>query len=395
MFRSSLIVILISILTGLLCVPCPAQEKPANSVPTVLGIEVADGGPSRFEVQRTEDGYCEIGPPPRRPDWKQPPDTPPLTRIRIRSALERDGVRIRIGAVFDDSQPADAPGPKYGTREQALASGFALEGATITFTEIEQFGFKPLVLKVVRYQPPSPPQSSAKVLPEVINKLTSIAVLDLQSDEPASHSYSMTLQNVGAKSIVALTLEFAQSHSETLEGGVKPIILPGATLKTFIGGFESSTPEMPRPTLVITTVLFDDHTYEGDVVAAAELAARSKGRQIQSSRCLRLLERIPDQPNEETIKAIPEIRVAVEQLRIDVDAAVVEQLQSEFPLLPKTNGKSWLADKVMDGLKAGRRMTIFGLNDLEQKRASDPNGFDAKQSLARLRERIARFAGPQ
>jgi hypothetical protein len=278
---------------------------------------------------------------------------------------------------------------------RALASGFALEGATITFSEIERFGFEPLALKIVRYQPQPLPESSAKVLPEVVNKLKSIAVLDLQSDEPASHSYSLTVQNVGAKSIVALALGFMESHTETMEGGVKPIILPGATLRTFITGFDSQTSEIPRPTLVITTVLFDDGAYEGDVLTAAELAARSKGRQIQSSRCLRLLERLSDQPDEETIRAIPEIKVAVEQLRIDVDASVVAQLQLQFPLLPKTKGKSWLADKVMDGLKAGRSMTIFGLNDLEQKRARDPNGFDLKQSLAKLRERIARFAGPQ
>lgn len=394
MFRSSLIVFVISILTGFWCVPCPAQEKPTSSAATVLGIEVVDGGP-RFQISGTEDGYWEIGPPPRRPDWKQPPDTPPLTRIRIRAALERDGVRIKIGAVLDDSQPANAPGPKYGAREQALASGFALEGATITFSETERFGFEPLVLKIVRYEPEPLPQSSAKLLPEVINELKSIAVLDLQSDEPASHSYSLTLQNVGAKSIVAFTLGFKQSHTESTEGGTKPILLPGATLKTFIGGFEGSMPETTRPTIVITTVLFDDGAYEGDMVTAAELAARSKGREIQSARCLRLLDRLTAQSTEETIKAIPEIRAAVEQLRIDVDATIVEQLQSQFPLLPKTNDKSWLADKVMDGLKHGRIMTIYGLNDLEHKHARDPNGFDLKQSLAKLRERIARFAGPQ
>jgi hypothetical protein len=394
MFQSSLIVFVISILTSFWCVPCQAQEKPASSAPTVLGIQVVHDGP-RLPLPVTEDGYCEIGPPPRRPDWMQPPDTPPLTRIRIRSALERDGVRIRIAAVLDDSQPANAPGPKYGAREQAMASGFGLEGATITFSETGRFGFEPLVLKIVRYAPDPMPQSSAKLLPEVINELKSIAVLDLQSAEPASQSYSLTMQNVGAKSIVAFALGFEQSHTETIEGGVKPILLPGATLKTFIGGFESSTSETPRPTLVITTVLFDDGAYEGDMVTAAELAARSKGRQIQSARCLRLVDRLVDQSPEEIIKAIPEIRTAVEQLRIDVDATIVEQLQSQFPLLPKANDKSWLADKIMDGLKAGRSMTIFGLNDLEQRRARDPNGFDLKQSLAKLRERIARFAGPQ
>jgi hypothetical protein len=49
----------------------------------------------------------------------------------------------------------------------------------------------------------------------------------------------------------------------------------------------------------------------------------------------------------------------------------------------------------MDGLKGGRRHALYLLNELEQKRAQNPEGFDLNQSLAVLRERIARFAGNQ
>ena len=146
---------------------------------------------------------------------------------------------------------------------------------------------------------------------------------------------------------------------------------------------------------MIGTVLFDDGSYEGDVVAAAEMAARSKGRQIQFSRCLQLLQGIPDQPAQETIRAIQEVKAAVEKLRIDVDATLVEGLQSQFPLLPKANGKEWLAEKTMDGLKGGRGHALYLLNELEQKRALNLEGFDLNQSLAALRERVARFAGNQ
>jgi hypothetical protein len=395
MFRSSLIVFVNSILIGLLCVTSPAQEKLPKSTLTDLGIEIVGGEhPSRFSVS-SEGGSIEIGPPPKRPDWKQPRDSMPLTRIRIRPVLDRNGVSIKIGAVFDDSQPVDAPGPKYGEKEQTIASYFALEGETITVTELERYGFEPLALRVVRYQPGPFPEPSARVLPEVVNALKSVAFVDLQSDEPSSHSYELTLQNLGARGIVALTIVIQQSRTETIEGGVKPIMLPGAILKTTIGAIGSLPPETSRPTLVIGAVLFDDGTYEGDVVAAAEMAARSRGRQIQSSRCLHLLQEIPDQPAHKTIRAIQEVRAAVEKLRIDVDASLVEELQSQFPLLPKANGKEWLAEKIMDGLKGGRSRTLYLLNELEQKRTRNPEGFDLNQSLAGLRERIARFAGNQ
>jgi hypothetical protein len=48
----------------------------------------------------------------------------------------------------------------------------------------------------------------------------------------------------------------------------------------------------------------------------------------------------------------------------------------------------------MDGLK-GRGHALYLLNELEQKRARNPAGFDLHQSLAALRERVAKSAGNQ
>jgi hypothetical protein len=394
MFRSSLIVLLTSILMGWLFVPSRAQDNPPLSPVTRLGIEIDSQYPAPFAVSSSPGGYREIGLPPKRADWKLAPDTAPLTRIRIHPVLERGGVSIKIGGVFDDSQPAAAPGPKYGEKEQTIASYFAREGETIMVSELERFGFEPLVLRIVRFQPTPFPEPSAKVLPEVVNALKSVAFVGLQSDEPLSHSYKLTLQNLAAKSIVALTIG-AQHGTETMEGGLAPLMLPGAIFKTTIGAIASLPPETSPGTLVIGTVLFDDGRYEGDVVAAAEMAARSKGRRVQFSRCLQLLQGIPDQPAQETIRAIQEVRAAMEKLRIDVDPALVADLQSQFPLLPKANGKEWLAGRAMDGLKNGRHHALYLLNELEQKRALKPEGFDLNQSLVDLRERIARLAGNQ
>lgn len=382
-----------SILTGLLCVPSPAQEKPPKST-TELGIEIGTSQHHTFSVL-SEPGSIEIGTPPKRQDWKQPQETPPLTRIRIRPVLEGDGVRIKIGVVFDDSQPPDAPGPKYGQKEEPIASYFAREGEAVSVSELERFGFEPLVLRVVRFQPKPFPELSAKVLPEVVSELKSVAFVDLQSDEPSSHSYSLTLQNVAAKSIVALAIAIQPDHTETIEGGLKPLMLPGATFKTFVGAIGRLPDGTSRPTLVIMTVLFDDGGYEGDVVAAAEMAARSKGSRIQFSRCQKLLQGIPDHPTQETIRTIQEVRVAIEKLRIDVDPGLVEVFQSQFPRLPEANGKKWLAEKMMDGLKGGRSRTLYLLNELEQKRTRNAEGFDLNQSLTDLRERVGKLAGNQ
>src|SRR5260221_3682192 len=115
MFRSSCILFAISILIGSMCISSVAQEKPAESSRGDLAIEIVSGRyPDLFQVSSSDGSYRGISPTPKLPGWKQAPDMAPLTGIRIRPVLERDGVRIKIGVVFDDSEPVDAPGPKYG-----------------------------------------------------------------------------------------------------------------------------------------------------------------------------------------------------------------------------------------------------------------------------------------
>ena len=392
MFRSSLILFAISI-TGLLCISSSAQEKPAKSTLSDLAIEIVGDHPRPFPVPLSKGGYTEIGPPPKRPDWKQAQDTAPLTRVRIRPALERDGVRITIGAVFDDSEPVDAPGPKYGEKEQTIASYFAQQGDTVSVSELQRFGFEPLVLKVIKYKPPATAEPAPAILPEVVNELKSVAFIDLQDERPSSQSYRLTLENVAAKSIVALTIQIAPGATESIEGTrQKPLVTPGGALRTIISTSGGDVQEPFRSTLVIQTVLFDDDSYEGNVVTAAEMAARGRGRLIQLSRVLELL---PETGRSETIKSIQELKASVERLRIDVDNSVVEELLSHFPALPKNNGKAWLASKLMDGLKNGRGHALYLVNAIEQERARDPKNFDLNQSLAALRERVAKLAGNQ
>jgi hypothetical protein len=390
MFRSRLVLFAI-LIAGLLCVSPSAQEKSAKPTFSDLAIEIAGDHPRPFPVSLSKGGYTQVGPPPKRPDWKQAQDSAPLTSIRIRPALERDGVRITIGAIFDDSEPVDVPGPKYGEKERTIASYFAQLGDTVSVSELEPFGFEPLVLKVIKYTQPAPATPIAAILPEVVNDLKSVVFIDLQDERPSSQSYRLMMQNATAKSIVALTIQIGPGETESAEGTrQKPLATPGGALRTIVGASGGDGDGTPRSTLVIQTVLFDDDSYEGNVVTAAEMAARARGRQIQLSRVLELL---PEAGRSEPIKSIQELKALVEKLRIDIDISIVEELLSKFPALPKNYGKTWLASQLMDGLKGGRGHALYFVNAIEQERARDPINFDLNRSLADLRERVAKLVG--
>jgi hypothetical protein len=386
MFRSRLVLFAI-LITGLLCVSSSAQQKSAKSTFSDLAIEIAGDHPRPFPVSLSKGGYTQIGPPPKRPDWKQAQDTAPLTSIRIRPTLEGDGVRITIGAIFDDSEPVDVPGPKYGEKERTIASYFAQPGDTVSVSELEPFGFEPLVLKVIKYKPPATAEPAPAILPEVVNDLKSVVFIDLQDEQPSSQSYRLMMQNPTAKSIVALTIQSAPGATESVEGTrQKPLATPGSAFHTIVNCSGGGVEEPLRSKLVIQTVLFDDDSYEGNVVTAAEMAARARGRQIQLSRVLELL---PETGRSETIKSIQELKAGVEKLRIDVDNSIVEEMLSKFPALPKNYGKTWLATRLMDGLKGGRGQALSLVNSVERERARDPKNPDLNQSLANLRERVA------
>ena len=168
--------------------------------------------------------------------------------------------------------------------------------------------------------------------------------------------------------------------------------MPGAILQTSIK--IDDAPQNARSKLVIKSALFDDGNFDGDVEAAAEMAARLRGREVQLSRLLLLLQGISIQQNQEADNLIPEIR-SVEKFRIDVDASSVEALQSQFPTLPKAKGKAWLTSKVMDGLKSGRGHALYLLNEIEKERMRDPKRFDLHRSLTALTERIAKLVSNQ
>jgi len=374
-----------------------AQDEPTKPAPTRLAIEVVGRGDAQpFPVQTREGGYFQIGPPPKRPDWKQPSETAPLTGIKVRAFQEGEGARIKVSAVFDDSRPADAPGPKYGESEQIIASYFAQLDDTITVRELETVGVEAITLRVVKYKEPPVAAPRPLILPEVVNDLKSIAFVDLKTEERSF--FQLTLQNLSAKSIVGLSIRVSPHATHSSEGSRdKPLMLPGATCQTpiQIGSSAGDAPDDLRHTLAIETVLFDDGSYEGDVGSAAEMAARSRGRQIQLARFLVLLEDQLVKPGQEPASIIQTLTNSVAKLRIDVDASVLDELQSQYPALPRHNDRKWLAEKIMQGLTTGRGHVLYLLKDLQVKALSSREPVDLNQSLRALRERVAKLAGNQ
>lgn len=340
----------------------------------------------------TEGSYRQISPPDRLVDSKQSRETPAITGIRFRPLLEGDGLRVRIGVVFDDSHPVEAPGPKYGEKEEIIASYLAHLGDIVKVTELERFGIKAVEFKVVLYQEPAVTDDSAPLLsfPKVANELKSVGVVDWKPEERYAGEWRLILKNLSALKMVSITLSVASGYTQTIEGTrAKPLAKAGSTFETTLD-FRHETVDA-RTTVVVKAVVFDDGSFDGDVDAAVAMAARSKGREVQLSRFLELLLKTSPRPDERATTLLQSLKSAVENFRIDVDPQYVEELGARFSL-PEGKRKV-LAEKIMEGLKTARSQAQSMIREMERKLSENPARFDLSPALNALRERVANLAG--
>jgi hypothetical protein len=376
--------ILISgLLIGSLSAHSIAQEQSNKPAPSNLAIEIVQPQ-SHHLMPVATDGRWEIGLPARLADAKPAQDATPLTRITIGSAIEGDGVRIKIGGIFDDSYPADAPGPKYGAKEKPLASYFAHEGDTVAVKELEDYGFEKLILRVTKDRNQAVQEAGTSLLPQLVNNLESIDLVHIQVEGTPPAGFLLSVQNRSSKDIIGLSLKIDEAETHSMFPlGAKPLIAAQAMIQTHFS-LEGDAAISPK------SVLFADGSYEGDVVSAAEMAGQRKGNQIQMSRLLQLLIDQPVTRNaDETIGLLKE---KINGLRIDVDPAVIDELQSQFPALPKQNGRAWVAEKIMEGLKRGRGHGLFRIEEIEKERHRQAD-FDWPGALTKLTDKIRSYVG--
>jgi hypothetical protein len=381
----------ICILAFASCLSSAAQES-ANSLSNIdLAIQIKDG--HQFPISSSAEGYVEIGPPDKLANWKQPSDTLPLTRIRIHGFIEGDGVRVRIGGVFDDSQPVDAAGPKYGEKEKIIASYLAHLGETVTVNELEQFGFQPLVIKIVLDDGTRIPQTDKPLgsFPLVKSDLKSVGIVDWKPAGAQANEGRLILKNLSALNIVSFKLKLTGGVTETVEGTrARPIATAGATFEDIIRLDQERLDE--HSAIAITTVLFGDGSFEGDPDSAAQLAARLRGREIQLTRFLTLLKNAKPAADIAAGNVLQNLRSAVENLRIDVDPDDVEDLRGHFGL-SSDQARGIIAEKIMEGLKQVRSHALYMIRDVDPASGRSTAPRDPEQSLSALRERVEKLVG--
>lgn len=388
--------------------PAAAQEPRATPAAKNLAVEI-DGDPEH-DYQIQVKGGLETSPLRRLPGWQRPAGAAPLTAVKIDTDYEGDAVRINLSVVFDDSSPADAPGPKYGRKVQAVASYRAREGESVRLEELARFGVEPMTLKVVQAKPrPAEPPPLAAT-PLVANNLKSVQVVGFHPDLSAtarSNEYTLRLHNVSPKAVTALSLhDNGGTRLISLSSAARPLIPPG-DVRDVSFNFNVNHGTTPRGyehdadqqrALTVATAVFDDGTYEGDAEAAAKIVARRRGDEVQRARILTLLRAALDAPPPGTPDALAKLKAELSAMRIDADPAAVAELAARFPSLARDEAAkragrdavAVLSSEMVSGLSSARESVLHTIGQWQEEGARAAGPFDLRARLAGLAERMER-----
>ena len=388
--------------------PLAAQETRPAPAAKNLALEI-DGEPE-YDYPIHAKGMMEASPRRRLPGFEQPAGAPPLTAVRIDTDFEGEAVRINLSVVFDDSHLADAPGPKYGRKVQAVASYLAREGESVRLEELARFGVEPMTLRVVKAKPRQEP-AALTTAPLAANDLKAVQIVGFEPAEPSPANrnyYRLRLQNISQKAITALSLyeEGGGGRSSMIMQGsaARPLIAPGDVYQTNfhfnVGG--RTTPQGyvhdadRQRTLTVGTLVFDDGTYEGEADAAALIFAGRRGGEIQNARILPLLRALLAAPPPDVAAALEKLKLDVESLRVDADPAAVAELLAQHPSLARGVAEKHaergivkgLSLHMMSGLKDGRETVLHTIKRWEEERARAPETFDLRRRVSGLVEQL-------
>ncbi len=222
------------------------------------------------------------------PGFKTSAERLPVQAVKFIPYLEDGVVKFEV-RVFT--------GQKTFEKEENVAVYSLRENERALIKELPDYGVEPFEIAVVRVAP------TVSALPTVENKTTSLQVTAIEPNFSTLPTYKLSVLNTSNKAVSAFTNETVENGRRRMSGmpqnkygenliesgatWVREMQIPLEYKKTVEG-------EIPKPasrqTIVISSVIFADGSYEGDASRAAQFRAFTLGRKTQVKRIIALLE---------------------------------------------------------------------------------------------------------
>ena len=314
------------------------QADLARQIPNGLVLEVVyykDTAPAYQALSRSSGGpgsawYGRFG---RIQNWQLPAGELPVRAVNIVASLDGEVAFVSVSVLR---------GVKFHDQETIVGKYQMRENDSISVQELELFGVEPFRIGFKRITPPVPNQPVVKSLAK------SLEIVGIEPQTSTLPRYKLTIHNLSDKNIAALSIKVMSGgvvEVSSMPHGQEglPLIKAGAffesnqPLKTRAvrtpGGFAADTPVFQET--IITAVVFEDGSYEGNPAEAAEFRAFTLGRKLALTRLLELFagleEAVPSE--QESAAQVGLFRDRVRTVSGEIDGAALAQLVGEFPTL--------------------------------------------------------------
>jgi hypothetical protein len=279
-------------------------------------------------------------------------------------------------------------------RLDEVATYQASAGETVVASDLERFGVEPIRMKVLNVN------DTSAAAPTIVNKTQSVEAVVSNFEALPLPRVTVTVRNLSSKGVRAVDLreviegrEQIMSFMADFKGGV--IMGPGGTYdKKLAAATGHSNQNDFTPTaiesIVIASAVFDDYTYEGDVVAAVRMRASDEGLRLQLPRIMALLREAGAARGPVTLETVKKFRERLAALDDTPPAQTLAAILNAYPEL-KPADREWAEDAMTVSMHESKRELMDDLRKFEADFGRANAGGDFRALLKSHQERFERW----
>ena len=240
--------------------------------------------------------------------WQLPAGSLPVKAVRLEPQFNGETTEVKVSVL---------QGRRHFEREELVDKYRLGVGDNRVLTKLKEFGIEPFRISVTDEigPPPSPP---------IIDLRTGgVELVGVEVENKPIPAYRIKFRNLTAKSVSALSVRVVNGPSSLFQGKEgRPLIEPGGILEEYlpvvkaVQGGDSITPGSSAVnTIVVSSTVFDDGTYDGDVDPACSMEAFNVGRAVWLRTVLSLLDQQIAEANQSVEFGAPQFRERLQQLK--------------------------------------------------------------------------------
>jgi hypothetical protein len=335
--------------------PADGQRMPPDPPPAELGLEITLPN-SRKPLLLMEWGRGATVIHRQMLTIGDPRAAGELTGVDLHARQGPDGINVDLWVVYNDLSNQEWWKDK---KEKVVGQYLVRENAPVSPPELAGFGIVPFELNVVRFKNRV---FKAGEGPQVTNMTTSLQVAKL---ERIGAHYQMELKNTSGKRVIWYAVK---------TGGTGVGSQPALFRRTGNVSEDDqltvrylSAEAVERDGIKISSVVFEDGSFEGEQMEAAAVLARQKGFKIQSPSVLERIRAALTASDEEIVTRSLELEAGLWTIPEAIGKpAALELLKEKFPYYDEKIIAS-LYESLKEGLYHARNHALTNLGQLKQE----------------------------